>query len=69
MRFTSVPDVEDLEGFPSLRVGEGDMGVWRTHLLKAAKASSSVKQRLISALLHAVHTPDCEFPPLCLQFQ
>ena len=36
------------------------MEVWRTHLLKAARRSSSFKQRLVSALISAVNDSQCE---------
>lgn len=57
----SVPDLSELNSLSSLCVGEGDMAVWHTHLLRAARNSCSVRQRLVSALICAINDEECEF--------
>ena len=37
------------------------MAVWRTHLLRAARSSCSVRQRLVSALICAANDEECKF--------
>ena len=55
-----VPEYSDLTTLPTLCVGKGDLQIWHTQLLKAAKSSSSLKQRLVSAIICAAAYEECE---------
>ena len=55
-----VPSEGDLDGLPKLEVDEREKKVWSALFKRVAEESQSFKQRLISALVVAVHHDEGE---------